>query len=302
MLSRGLSRPLLSAATVPAASVAAHRLTGAAGRSRGMAQLASRFAVIGAGRMAEAMLGGMMKHRMQLYEKQWGVTTHDTAAKCVKDSDVVLLSVKPQHMPAVLADIAPSLPKTSLVVSIAAGCPISMFVDGLPTNAVVRSMPNTPAMVSEGMTVWTATRACCERQREQARTLLSCFGDELYVDDENYLDVATAIVGSGPAYTFMFMEAMVDTGVHMGFPREVAEKLVMKTVQGSVAYAQQSDKHIAALRNDITSPGGTTAASIYTADRMGFRTAIADSIWAAYRRSLELGGKDSNVGPGRSKQ
>ena len=98
----------------------------------------------------------------------------------------------------------------------------------------------------------------------------------------------------------MFLEAMADTGVHMGFPRETAEKLVLKTAEGSIAYLKQSDKHVAALRNDITSPGGTTAAAIYSSDRGGFRTTIADAIWAAYRRSLELGGKDSNVGPGRS--
>jgi len=99
----------------------------------------------------------------------------------------------------------------------------------------------------------------------------------------------------------MFMEAMIDTGVHMGFPREVSEKLVIKTVEGSTAYLKASGQHVAALRNDITSPGGTTAAALYDFEKGGFRTTIADSIWAAYRRSLELGGKDSNVGPGRSK-
>ena len=122
-----------------------------------------------------------------------------------------------------------------------------------------------------------------------------------YVAEENYLDMATALVGSGPAYVFMFMEAMIDTGVQLGFPREVATKLVLQTVAGSTAYALESGAHVATLRNDITSPGGTTAAALYSAERGGFRTTVSDSIWAAYRRSLELGGRDSNVGPGRAK-
>ena len=152
------------------------------------------------------------------------------------------------------------------------------------------------------MTVWAATDGCSERQREQAKLLLGCFGDEMFVDDERYLDMATALVGSGPAYVYLLIEAWVDTGVHMGFPRDVSERLVLQTVQGSTSLLEQSDKHVAALRNDITSPGGTTAAAIYSADQGGFRTTVADAIWAAYRRSLELGGKDSNVGPGRSRK
>lgn len=283
-----------------------------------MASLCKRFSVVGAGKMAEAMVSGLMRgslqpavathifdpnrHRVELYQQQWpGIVGHESAAACVEGSDLVLLSVKPQHMPSVLESIRESVSNDALIVSIAAGCPISQFSNGLATDNIVRSMPNTPAMVGQGMTVWTATSECSEDQRAQARTLLSSMGDEAYVDQEEYLDMATAIVGSGPAYTFLFMEAMIDTGVHMGFPRDVAEKLVTKTVEGSVAYLRQSDKHVAALRNDITSPGGTTAAAIYRSEHGGFRTTVSDTVWAAYRRSLELGGKDSNVGPGRSK-
>jgi pyrroline-5-carboxylate reductase len=158
------------------------------------------------------------------------------------------------------------------------------------------------AVIGQGMTVWAATAACSEPQLGQAQALLGCFGDEVRVADEQYLDMATALVGSGPAFTLLFMEAMIDAGVHMGFPRDTAKKLVQKTVEGSAALVAQSPtQHIAQLRNDITSPGGTTAAAIYSCDQGGFRTTVADAIWAAYRRSLELGGEDSRVGPGRSK-
>lgn len=274
--------------------------------------------MVGAGKMAEAIVTGLMRaklqpaaathiydpnpHRVDLYRQTWpGLVSHPTVSACVEDSDVVLLSVKPQHMPTVLDAIKSTVHKDALIVSIAAGCPISQFTSVLPTSAVVRSMPNTPAMVGEGMTVWTATLECSEAQREQARSLLSSIGEEVFVADESYLDMATALVGSGPAYTYLFIESMVDTGVHMGFPRDVAEKLVIKTVEGSVAYLKRSDKHVASLRNDITSPGGTTAAAIYAAQSGGFSTTLSDAIWAAYRRSLELGCKDSNVGPGRAR-
>ncbi len=280
--------------------------------------LGPRFSVIGAGRMAEAMLGGMFKiglqaptavhiydtnaARLAVCSSKWpGVHTHTSAAACVDGASVALLSVKPQHMQQVLSCISDALPSSAVAVSIAAGCPISMFAEGLRTEAICRAMPNTPAMVGEGGTVWTATDACSDEQRSQARQLLGCFGDEHYMHEEQYLDMATALVGSGPAYSYLFIEAMVDTGVHMGFPRETAERLVLKTVEGSVNYLKQSDRHIAALRNDISSPGGTTAAAIYEAERGGLRTVVSDSIWAAFRRSLELGGSCSNVGPGRSK-
>jgi pyrroline-5-carboxylate reductase len=331
-------------------------------------RLASRFAVVGAGKMAEAMVGGMMAsslqpaanvnvydtnvERMDVFRTKFGVNAHADVASCVENADLVLISVKPQHMDSVLTRLRPVMSPSALAVSIAAGCPISMFTENLPTSSVVRSMPNTPAMVGQGCTVWTATPACTDDQLHQAKSLLSCFGDEhqytaqrpertcpdpqqhthhhthpglhvlppchaLFgalmecvarapcarsVADEAYLDMATALVGSGPAFTFLFMEAMVDTGVHMGFPRETARALVQKTVEGSAALARANPgTHIAQLRNDITSPGGTTAAAIYSSDRGGFRTTVADAIWAAYRRSLELGGKSSMVGPDRSK-
>ena len=124
-----------------------------------------------------------------------------------------------------------------------------------------------------------------------ARSILGALGQEVFVEEENYLDMATALSGTGPAYVFLFMEAMVDAGVHLGFPRRIAEQLVVQTVRGSVDYYQTRDDpvHLARLRNQVTSPGGTSAAALYYLEKAGFRTAISRAIWAAYERSQELG-------------
>jgi pyrroline-5-carboxylate reductase len=150
-------------------------------------------------------------------------------------------------------------------------------------------MPNTPAQIGEGMTVWAASPEVTEQQKGWARTILGSFGRQLAVDDENYLDMATAINGTGPAYVFTVLEAMIDAGVHLGLPRYMAEELAQQTMLGSVLYAMQSGKHAAELRNAVTSPGGTTAAAVYELERGGLRTVLSDAIWAAYRRSAELG-------------
>lgn len=121
----------------------------------------------------------------------------------------------------------------------------------------------------------------------------------MYVDDESFIDMATSISGSGPAYIFMLMESMIDAGVHMGFPREKATTLVYQTMLGSTLYAMESKEHPAILRNMVTSPSGTTASALYELENGRFRTVIKDAMWACYRRSLEMGNHDSNVGPGR---
>jgi pyrroline-5-carboxylate reductase len=124
----------------------------------------------------------------------------------------------------------------------------------------------------------------------------------MYVDDESKIDMATSISGSGPAYIFLLMEAMVDAGVHMGFPRDQATKLVYQTMLGSTLYAMQSNEHPAILRNRVTSPSGTTASALYELENGKFRTVIKDAMWACYRRSLEMGGtpdSTTHVGPGQ---
>ena len=123
---------------------------------------------------------------------------------------------------------------------------------------------------------------------------------QIYVDEEKYVDMSTSISGSGPAYIFMLMEAMIDAGVHMGFPRDKATTLVYHTLLGSTLYAMETGEHPAILRNNVTSPSGTTASALYELENGRFRTVIKDAMWACYRRSLEMGGNESNVGPGRA--
>ncbi|MFA5873551.1 MAG: pyrroline-5-carboxylate reductase [Anaerolineales bacterium] len=271
--------------------------------------LEKKIAFIGSGAMAEAMIAGLLRQGLA---KPGDLLAADNHAKRVDDlhqkysvqpftdnklaaaeADVVVLSVKPQRLTEVLNGLKGAVPAGALVLSIVAGATIGKISKGLKHNAVARSMPNTPAQIGQGITVWMASPSTSEAQKETARAILGAFGDEVQVDDENYLDMATALSGTGPAYVFMFMEAMIDAGVHMGFSRRVSEQLVVQTLKGSVAYYQtineKADVHVAALRNQVTSPGGTSAEALYYLEKAGFRTAISRAIWAAYQRSLELG-------------
>ena len=264
-----------------------------------------RIAVIGAGIMGEAMISGMLRQGLVPPEQimatelraerrdeiaaRYGVQVTDDNVAAVHWAQVAVFAVKPQTLPRLLPELRGTLNDGELVLSIVAGAPIRHFAELLGHPQVVRSMPNTPAQIGEGMTVWTAAAAVTDQQRGWARTIVGSFGHEQYVDDETYLDMATALSGTGPAYFFLLLEAMVDAGVHLGFPRYMAEKLVMQTMIGSALYAQQSGKHLAELKNGVTSPGGTTAAALYELERGGLRTVLTDAIWAAYRRSSELG-------------
>ena len=150
-------------------------------------------------------------------------------------------------------------------------------------------MPNTPAQIGEGITVWAVTNEVSAEQQRQAKAVFGSLGKEIQVEDETYLDMATALSGTGPAYIFLVMEAMIEAGVHMGFSRRVARELVFQTMKGSVNYAEKSGKHVAELRNQVTSPGGTTAEAMYHIEKGGLRTVLSRAIWAAYQRSVSLG-------------
>jgi len=264
-----------------------------------------RIAVLGAGAMGEAMIGGLLKQQLVApkqvvatapraerraeLEERYSVRTSPDNAEAAHWAQVAIFAFKPQTLPKIVPELRGALREGELAISILAGTPIRAYAEGLGHAAVVRAMPNTPAQVGEGMTVWAASPAVTETQKGWARTILGSFGRELAVDDETYLDMATAINGTGPAYVFMVLEAMIDAGVHLGLPRYMAEELVHQTMLGSVKYAMQTGRHAAELRNGVTSPGGTTAAAVYELERGGLRTVLSDAIWAAYRRSAELG-------------
>jgi pyrroline-5-carboxylate reductase len=153
---------------------------------------------------------------------------------------------------------------------------------------VVRCMPNTPAQIGRGVTVWYATETVDEIGKERTRTMLAALGREFEVHDERQVAMATAVSGTGPTYIFLFIEALTDAAVHLGFPRHVARELVLDTMQGSAEFALQSGKHVAQLRDMVTSPGGTSAEALYELERGGLRTVISDSVWAAFHRTLQL--------------
>jgi pyrroline-5-carboxylate reductase len=257
--------------------------------------------------MAEAMISGLIRNhlaephsiiasdprtdRLDELVQRYSIQVSANNLRAVSDADVIVLSIKPQVLQRVIDEIKANFKSDVLVLSIIAGVPIAKISDGLMHGMIVRSMPNTPAQIGQGITVWTAAEEVTERQLQMARKILSALGEEIFLEDEYYLDMATALSGTGPAYVFLFMEAMVDAGVHLGFERHIAERLVAQTVRGSVDYftMRNDPVHLARLRNQVTSPGGTSAAALYYLEKAGFRTAISRAIWAAYERSRELG-------------
>jgi len=265
----------------------------------------TKLAFIGAGVMAEAMIKGLVTQglvspehiigadphleRGQELHVQYGIRFTADNHEAADFGDVVVLSVKPQVLPQVLPELRGHLSRSSLILSIVAGARIGSLLYSTGHPAIVRCMPNTPAQVGKGMTVWTATPQVNQRQRAQAQAMLRALGDELFVDDESYLDMATALSGTGPAYVFLFMEALIDAGVHMGFSRKIAEQLVLQTMEGAVEIARQADLHPAELRNMVTSPGGTSAEALYELEKGALRTILSKAVWAAYRKSKYLG-------------
>ena len=270
---------------------------------------------VGSGAMAEAMISGLIRNqlaepesllcsdprqvRLDELEEIYSIRGTTENTKAVLNADVVVLSIKPQVLERVQREVKTHIRSDALVLSIVAGVPIEKISDGLNHDIVVRSMPNTPAQIGQGITVWTAAKKVSDHQLKMARQILSALGDEIFLADEYYLDMATALSGTGPAYVFLFMEAMVDAGVHMGFERHIAERLVAQTVRGSVDYFTKRDDpvHLARLRNQVTSPGGTSAAALYYLEKAGFRTAISRAIWAAFERSRELGASAKTHAP-----
>ena len=266
--------------------------------------LKNKIAFIGPGVMAEAMIAGLLRRKLAKPEnisaagprkergselsKKYGIKSTTDNSSAVSQADVVVLSVKPQRLSEVMKGLK-GIRSDALVLSIIAGASIKKIGTGLKHKAVVRSMPNTPGQVGEGITVWTSSKEVTGEQQEMARGILGALGEEVFVEDESYLDMATALSGSGPAYVFLFTEALIDAGVHMGFPRRIAEQLVLQTIKGSASFYEAANRHPATLRNQVTSPGGTSAEALYYLEKAGFRTAISRAVWAAYQRSLELG-------------
>lgn len=274
-----------------------------------------RLAFIGCGVMAEAVIAGLLRKKLVGPEQivgshprvarreemhvKYGIEMFEqnkAAAIAVYPGEwnggsVLVLAVKPQRLRRVLEELKGSLHQEQLVVSVVAGAKMQTIADELLHAPVVRTMPNTPAQIGEGVTAWTASAEVTEKQESQVRAMLEALGKTVRVENERQIDMATALSATGPTYIFLVMEALIDAGVHMGFSRHVAQELVHQTMLGAVLFARESHKHPAELRNMVTSPGGTSAEAIYQMEKGSLRTVLSKAVWAAYQRAESLGEK-----------
>ncbi len=266
-----------------------------------------KLGLIGCGFMGEAVLSAALARggvaasdvfvaevsaeRADYIAKTHNVRTSSAPGHAVSGADVVIFAIKPQEFEATAASLKGTFAEKQTVVSIMAGVPIGKIARSLGHRAIVRAMPNTPSAIGEGVSVWTATDEVSDAARTDARTIFASLGREIQVeiDKEKYIDMATALNGSGPGFVYMLIEAFIDAGVHIGLPRATAETLALQTFAGSAKYAQVTGRHPAVLRNEVTSPAGTTAAGIHVLEDAGVRGIIIDAIEAAYERSKELG-------------
>jgi len=265
----------------------------------------SRLAVVGAGVMGETIIAGLVtggwapaqvvavdryQPRVDEVTARLGVGSVGSIAEAVADAEAVLLAVKLQDARGVLAEIAPALRPGTVLVSICAGISTASIEAALPAGTpVVRVMPNTPAKVREGMSAISAGSAATAAHLEFAASMMGSIGKVVTVP-EAYQDAVTAVSGSGPAYVFYVVEAMVDAGVLLGLPRDVATTLAVQTLYGSAKLLIDSGEHPGRLREQVTSPGGTTAAALRELDAHGVKAAFMAAMEACRDRSRELAG------------
>ncbi len=265
-----------------------------------------KIAFIGGGNMAQAMLAAILKAglatpgavsvsdirtvRRDHLGKEYGVITTGNNLEAINGADVIVLAVKPQNLDEVLTELKGKLKPAQLVLSIVAGAGIDTLRSGLKHHPIVRAMPNTPARIGQGMTVWTATGEVTARQKSRAGAILGAMGSEVFVADEGFIDMATAVSGSGPAYVFLFMESLVDAARSIGLPPDMARQLVLQTVVGSGNFARSSGEELGQLRKMVTSSGGTTAEALKVFEQGRFAELVKQAVAAAYKRAQQLGG------------
>jgi pyrroline-5-carboxylate reductase len=244
----------------------------------------------GIAKPGDIVVSDVVQARREFLNQEYKIKTMADNIKAVAGADIVVIAVKPQDLLKVLGELKGLSPK-QLVLSIVAGATLDTLRQGLAHDYIIRTMPNMPAQVGEGMTVWTATPAVSEQQKQMTGSILSALGEELHVNNEQYIDMATAVSGSGPAYVFLVIEALTDAGVHIGLPRDMAEKMVIQTVLGSARSVKISGKHPAELKNNVTSPGGTTTEGLLQLEAGGLRSLLLRAVIAAYDKSKSLGAK-----------
>jgi pyrroline-5-carboxylate reductase len=267
--------------------------------------LGKTIAFLGAGNMAEALVKGMLrsgiaapqeilltdrrKDRLAELAKRYGVRTDADNRAAAAQAGVIVLSVKPQVMNKLLAEIAPQLDGSKLVISIAAGVPLAAIERKVGHGVrIVRTMPNTPALVGSGATAISPGEHATPEDLEQAKALFDAVGKTVVVD-EPLLDAVTGLSGSGPAYVFLVIEALSDAGVKVGLDRRTAQELAAQTVFGSAQLLIETGEHPGRLKDQVTSPGGTAIAGLHTLEAGGLRTTLMNAVESATRRSHELG-------------
>jgi pyrroline-5-carboxylate reductase len=262
-------------------------------------------AFLGAGNIAQAIMGGLIENGFapgamtacdpvaacQDRAREKGIIVADSNDAAVESADVILLCVKPNVMLEMLSSL--SVPLTGkLLISVAAGITTNAMTRELPAGtAIVRCMPNTPALVQTGMTAMFATSDVTAGQQQQAENILSAVGQAIWVAEEHELDAVTAVSGSGPAYFFLMMESMIDAGIKEGLDRHTASQLVLQTALGAARMAIENPADPGTLRQQVTSPGGTTQAAIEYFQAAGFEKIVSGAVGAARARSIELSGE-----------
>lgn len=264
-----------------------------------------RFAFVGAGNMAEALIRGLLasgsvsasditisnrRHeKTERNAERWGVRGAPDNVSCVRDADIVMLCVKPQVMRAVLDQCGREVPSDALVISVAAGIPTQAIEAHLsPGQRVVRSMPNTGAIVRQSATAIAAGSSATETDLAVAREIFDQVGRTVVVE-EHHLDAVTGLSGSGPAYIFLIIDALADASVKVGLSRDIGLELAAQTVLGSAQLLLQTGEHPGRLKDQVTSPGGTAIAGLHTLEAGGLRTTLINAVEAATRRARELG-------------
>ena len=263
-----------------------------------------KISFIGGGNMAEAMTSAILEKgvaqpediwvsdisaaRLAALRGQFPVNVTESNIEAVARGEVIVLAIKPQSLQEAASEIKSHLKDGQLVISIIAGKSLATLSSALGHKPLVRAMPNLAARIGQAMTVWTAAPEVSKRQRSEAGQILAAMGVEIPVDDEDHLDRATAVSGSGPAYVFYFMETLARAAVAIGLPEELAGKLVFQTLEGSAHYAATSGKRPAELRKMVTSPGGTTEQAINVFEKENFQGMMDKAVAAAYQRAREL--------------
>lgn len=264
-----------------------------------------RIGFIGAGVMAEAIISGIIKsealtaddimasdvskYRLDQMKSTLGINVTSDNGTLVDFGSVIFVAVKPQDLPKVGKEIAAKLSERQTVVSIAAGVTLSQMQDVFETKSVVRVMPNTPAQVQSGMSVWICEDEVPEEHKELVTSVLEAIGKQYLVNEEKYIDMATGLSASGPAYIFMIIDALADAGVLLGMTRDMSKMLAVQMVKGTAELIDSSDIHIKELSDRVVSPGGTTAAGLLELESAGVPHAIMRAVEAAYAKALELG-------------